>query len=65
MKGGVLNMEIKHEITASGKDFYFVVDDNGKIVVPIFSYLKHLAISNLSKLLSFNDFLEVHRRKKY
>lgn len=42
-------MEIKHEITASGKDFYFVVDDNGKIVVPIFSYLKHLAISNLSK----------------
>lgn len=42
-------MEMKKQITATGKEFYFVVDDDGKIIAPIFSYLRHLAILNMSK----------------
>lgn len=49
MKGGASDMKMQKQFTATGKEFYFVVDDDGKVVAPIFSYLKHLAISNMSK----------------
>lgn len=48
-KGGALNMKMQKQFTATGKEFYFVVDDDGKVVAPIFSYLKHLSISKMSK----------------
>ena len=33
----------------SNKDFYLPIDDDGKIIKPIFLYLKHLAIAGKSK----------------
>lgn len=33
----------------NGKDFYVAIDDDGKVILPIHSYLRHLAIKNNSK----------------
>lgn len=33
----------------SGKVFYIPIDDDGNVIAPLFSYLKHLAITNKSK----------------
>lgn len=60
-------MEMQTCKTKSGKTFYMPVDNDGKVIEPVFLYLKHLAISNYSKntirqnclnLLAFWQYLE-------
>lgn len=60
-------MEMLETKTKTGKPFYMLIDDDGKIVTPVFKYLKHLVIGNKSKntvrtnclhLLAFFRYLE-------
>lgn len=39
----------KTKTTKSNKDFYLPIDDEGEIIAPIFSFLKHLSITGKSK----------------
>lgn len=60
-------MEMHKCETQSGKTFYMPIDNDGKVIKPVFLYLKHLAINNSSKntirqnclnLLAFWQYLE-------
>lgn len=42
-------MTILQTTTKSGKVFYIIYDDDGKIVEPVFKYLKHLCLKGRSK----------------
>lgn len=42
-------MEMQTCKTKSGKTFYMPVNNDGKVIEPVFLYLKHLAICNYSK----------------
>lgn len=57
----------KTKTSISNKTFYIPIDDDGKVIAPIFSYLKHLATTNKSKntlrgkclhLLTFWEYLK-------
>ncbi len=42
-------MEMHKCETKSGKTFFMPIDNDGKVIEPVFLYLKHLAINNSSK----------------
>ena len=62
-------MDMVKTTTKSGKTFYLPYDDDGKVIMPIYEYLKHMAISgyskytirsNCSRLLIFWKYLKEH-----
>jgi len=62
-------MDMVKTTTKSGKTFYLPYDDDNKIILPIYEYLKHMAISgcskytirsNCSRLLIFWKYLKEH-----
>ncbi len=42
-------MDVKHTKTITGKDFWYIMNDDGSINQPVFEYLKNLSMSNDSK----------------
>lgn len=62
-------MDMQKVKSKSGKIFYIPYDDDGKVIMPIYEYLKHLAMNNSSKntirnncsyLLVFWEYLKNH-----
>lgn len=48
-------LDVIYTRTDTGKDFWYLIDDNGNINAPVFTYLKHLAINKSSKYTIRND----------
>lgn len=42
-------MDVIYTKTDTGKDFWYLIDNDGNINAPVFTYLKHLAINKYSK----------------
>lgn len=55
-------MNVIQTTTKTGRDFWYLVDNDGEIIVPVFKYLKHLATTNKSKNTLKN---QAHHLKQY